>query len=78
LGGKFFPKDKAYLIGRQEVENVIKSSHESWLDVGKINWRILPEIFQFGIIPENIRHPYQNATKAVWERKLLARHKKQK
>jgi hypothetical protein len=73
-GGKFFSKDKAYLIGLAEVEKFEKASELSWLDIGKTNIRILPELLQMGIIPENIKYPFKNATKTVWERTLRSKH----
>lgn len=74
-GGRFFPKDKAYLSGERDVRQVVDSSHSAWLDIGETNLRILPELFQLGVDPKNTKYPYKNATKIVWERTLAAKHK---
>jgi len=74
-GGRFFSKDKAYLSGENDVRRVVDSSHSSWLDIGETNIIILPELFLLGIDPKNIKYPYKNATKIVWERTLAAKHK---
>lgn len=74
-GGRFFSKDKSYLSGRNDVDKVVSASKSPWLDIGKVNIRTLPEMFQLGVNPENIKHPYKNATKIVWGKTLSEKHK---
>jgi len=72
--GYYFPMDLAYLAGEMEVEKLLKKGYGQYLELGKTNIRALPDIVNLGIRPENIRYPYKNVAKKIWEEELRPKH----
>ncbi|MBL7155051.1 MAG: DUF1704 domain-containing protein [Candidatus Portnoybacteria bacterium] len=72
--GYYFPMDLAYLAGEMEVEKLLKKGYGQYLELGKTNIRALPDIVNLGIRPENIRYPYKNVAKKIWEEELRPGH----
>ncbi len=74
--GYYMPMDISYLAGEAEVEEIIEKGYGKYLEVGKTNIRNLPDLVALGIKPENIKYPYQNIAKKIWERELKRKYLK--
>lgn len=66
--GFYFPKDKSYLEGELMINELLGSKYEKLLELGKINANQIPIVWALGLEPDNIKYPYKNAAKIIFEK----------